>query len=81
MQRSRVCRTVFYYNFRLNVYFRDVVVLERKQYPRTGLADLFSNIGGLLGLWAGLSLMTLVEIVFFICNFVFSCFLKATNAK
>ena len=69
-----ICNTsrVFFFHFRLNVYFRDVVVIENSQYPKTEWPDLFSALGGLMGLWAGLSVMTVTEFIFLACNVIIS---------
>ena len=52
------------YNFaRLNVYLRDLESLHTEQQVAYPLSNLFSDIGGSLGLWVGLSLLTLVELL------------------
>ena len=48
---------------RLNVYFEDLSVVEFKQMPAYELADLFADIGGTLGLWMGISVLTIMELV------------------
>ena len=56
------------YNFigenfaRLNVYLRDLESFYREQQVSYPLSNLFSDIGGTLGLWMGLSLLTLIEL-------------------
>ena len=60
-----------YSNFaRVNIYFEALEVLERKESRSMTLADLFAGIGGTIGLWAGLSIITLIEVVFFLSNLV-----------
>ena len=41
-----------------------------------GLVDIISNIGGLLGLCMGFSMLSAVEIVYFIAKYVASIFMK-----
>ena len=43
------------------MYFREMLVLEHIQAPSYNGFDMLSSIGGALGLWAGLSLITVVE--------------------
>ena len=52
--------------FQLNVFFRDMVVVEHMQEPAFTLVDFCCNIGGVFGLWQGVSLLTLLEIVTFL---------------
>ncbi len=49
----------------LNVFFRDMVVVEHLQEPAFRLVDFCSNIGGVFGLWQGVSLLTILEIMTF----------------
>ncbi|KAK0064091.1 FMRFamide-activated amiloride-sensitive sodium channel [Biomphalaria pfeifferi] len=48
---------------RLNIYLEDLSVVEYRQLPAYGLADLFADIGGTLGLWMGISVLTIMELV------------------
>ncbi len=48
---------------RLNVYFRDQEVEVRVQEASYLLPNLFSDMGGTLGLWAGLSILTVAEVI------------------
>ncbi|KAH3714687.1 FMRFamide-activated amiloride-sensitive sodium channel-like [Dreissena polymorpha] len=48
---------------RLNIYLEDLSVVEFKQMPAYELADLFADIGGTLGLWMGISVLTIMELV------------------
>ncbi len=47
---------------RLNVYFSDLEVVVRKTIPSYELPQLFCDIGGTLGLWAGISIITILEL-------------------
>ena len=54
-----------YENFaRVNIYFESTNVLRRTQVSSMTLTDMFANIGGTIGLWAGLSIVTMVEVMF-----------------
>ena len=46
-----------------NVYFRSLQYTLITQDPKMTIFDLFSNIGGLLGLFVGLSFASLFEII------------------
>ena len=46
---------------RVNVYFEDVTVLRKKQTPSYNWNDLLADIGGVLGLWVGVSVITIFE--------------------
>ena len=48
---------------RVNIYFKDVTVLRKKQSPSYNLGDLFADIGGVLGLWVGVSVITILEVL------------------
>ena len=48
---------------RVNIYFNEPKVTMVKEMPSITIYDLFANIGGTVGLWTGLSIITLVEFV------------------
>ncbi|KAL8590301.1 hypothetical protein ACOMHN_006417 [Nucella lapillus] len=48
---------------RLNVYLEDLSVVKYKQMPAYGMEDLFADIGGTLGLWMGVSVLTIMELL------------------
>ncbi len=48
---------------RLNVYFRDQEVEVHTQEASYVLANVFSDMGGTLGLWVGLSILTVAEVM------------------
>lgn len=59
---------------RLNVYLEELSVVEFKQLPAYDLADLFADIGGTLGLWMGISVLTMMELVELVLRLVFLLF-------
>lgn len=59
---------------RLNVYLEDLSVVEYRQLPAYGLADLFADIGGTLGLWMGISVLTIMELMELIIRLFFLLF-------
>ncbi len=59
---------------RINLYFRDMVVSEETQEPAFKAINMFSNIGGIFGLWGGVSLLTILEMfVLFVRLFLWFC--------
>ena len=56
---------------RVNVYLSDMEVEVQEQQPSYRLSNLFSDIGGTLGLWVGLSLLTVVELIQLVVKFGF----------
>ena len=58
---------------RLSVYFRDLDILTRQQIPSYGLNDLFSDFGGSMGLWVGISVLSIIECI----QFIFTLFIVA----
>ncbi len=65
--------------YRLNVYFRESTVEQHIQVASFSLADLWSGVGGILGLWLGISVMTIIETMSFLVNFVTNCFKRKTS--
>ena len=45
----------------LNVFANSNVVSVTSEIPKYTVSDLFCNVGGCLGLWVGMSVITLVE--------------------
>lgn len=58
---------------RVNVYFRDLDVIIQKEKPSYAVSNLWSDIGGTIGLWAGLSLITLFECIALIARMISTC--------
>ena len=62
LQRKWV-ETSFY---RLNIFFSEPFVTVQKQVPSFKFQDYWSGIGGVLGIWAGASVLTMLEL----CSFL-----------
>ncbi len=70
--------------YRLNVYWRESSVEVHRQVLSYNSADLGSGLGGILGLWAGVSLISCVEFIVFIgaiCKVVCQNFSTALNQR
>ncbi|KAF5291553.1 hypothetical protein FQR65_LT01866 [Abscondita terminalis] len=50
---------------RISLYFKDVLFLSYRRHEVHGVLDFFSNVGGLMGLFIGFSLISVVEIIYF----------------
>ena len=48
-----------------SIYFGDDEFVAYRRYESHGRVSLLSNIGGLLGLFLGISLLSIIEIVYF----------------
>ena len=46
---------------RVNIYFDSVTILRKIQKPSYTMDQLLADIGGRMGLWVGLSVLTIVE--------------------
>ena len=55
---------------RLNVYFMKSTIEKHEQMPKFGFTDLFSNVGGVLGLWVGVSFIKIFEILVLGCQII-----------
>ena len=55
---------------RVNVYIKDPYVQKIARGVKTTYSSFFSNIGGLMGLFQGFSVISLVEIFYFIFQFI-----------
>ncbi len=60
--------------YRLNVYFKKSTVEQHIQVASFSLADLWSGVGGILGLWLGISVMTIIEVFSFVFYSITNCF-------
>jgi len=67
---------------RVNFYYKSMTVEVIAQHPRYQFKDLISSVGGSLGLFTGMSLLTLVEFVKLIFDLTrFSCKKKTSVAS
>ena len=48
---------------RVNVFLRVLEIIEMTQTPAYNLSNLFSDMGGTLGLWVGVSILTVAELI------------------
>ena len=58
------------YFYRLNIYFSKPTIEMHTQVISFSLTDLLSSIGGVMSLWSGFSLITLIEIVWILARLV-----------
>ena len=56
--------------YRLNVYFSEPHVPTFRQVASLSFGDFLSGVGGVLGIWAGASVLTLLEILSFLGRLV-----------
>lgn len=62
----------------LSVYLENEQFMAKERNQLYGSSDFISNLGGLLGLFTGFSLITLAEIVYFLTIRIF-CNVKIFN--
>ena len=55
----------------LNIYPQSLEHYSLTQQPRYNAFDIFSNVGGLMGLCLGVSLISVLELCDFICSCLF----------
>ena len=71
---------LFWSNFaRINVFFNDMQVLSITSSASITLDTLFSNIGGSISLWIGLSFITVIEFLMFGFSLIGICFKQPTS--
>ncbi len=66
---------------RVNIYFRDVTVLEVGQSASYKWTDLLADVGGILGLWVGVSFITIFEFFNLFIQFVKGMADRVVNAS
>ena len=67
--------------YRLNVYFRESSVEQHSQVASFSLADLWSGVGGIFGLWLGISVMTIIEMFSFLIHFIVKFFKSESSVN
>jgi hypothetical protein len=58
----------------INVYYNDLKYTQISQIPKTNIIDLISNLGGILGLFIGISFLTFGELAELIMEIMFILF-------
>ena len=53
---------------KVNIYFKETTIKVVEEYPELLAFDLVSNMGGTLGLFAGISFLSMCEFIQFICG-------------
>ena len=61
---------------KLNIYYDSLTYTESTESVSINFVSLFSSIGGFMGLFLGMSVMTLVEILEIIINILYETFLR-----
>ena len=65
----------------INVYFSELRYTEITETPSTSLIDLLANIGGTIGLFIGISVLSFVEIVEFLMEIIIIYYEKRKEAR
>uniref|UniRef100_A0A0N4ZVE7 Acid-sensing ion channel 1 n=1 Tax=Parastrongyloides trichosuri TaxID=131310 RepID=A0A0N4ZVE7_PARTI len=52
----------------INIFFREIGYTEYSQKQSTTFVEILSNIGGNMGLFLGMSVLSLIEVVIFFCK-------------
>lgn len=72
----------FFTNISASIYFADDEFLAYRRFESYGTVSLLSTIGGLLGLFLGISVLSVVEVVYFITLRLFNdLWLKLVQSK
>lgn len=71
-EKKKQKKNYYFYYFRdvhwsiMSVYFKSEQFMPIERNQLYGISDLISNLGGLLGLFTGFSLITVAEIIYFL---------------
>ncbi|KAL3091762.1 hypothetical protein niasHT_024344 [Heterodera trifolii] len=60
----------------LNIFYRDMAYTEYKQVQSLSMTEILSDIGGNMGLFLGMSLISLIEFITYICKISWLFFSK-----
>ena len=66
---------------KLNIYYDSLTYTEMSESVSLTFVSLFSSIGGFMGMFLGMSLMTMVELLHIIIQYVCSLIFKRTVDK
>ncbi len=58
----------------LDIFYGEVTYRVREQSERVTVDSLISKIGGSMGIWAGMSLVTVVQLLLYVLYGVLQCF-------
>lgn len=61
---------------RISIFFKDANFIAMKRAVLYGWSDFFANVGGLLGLFMGISIVSFVEIFYFCCSGILAAVFK-----
>jgi hypothetical protein len=64
---------------KFKIYFKELKFIRISQQPQMNISDLISGIGGILGLFLGLSFLSFVEILEFTYQIVYYTFSICKN--
>ena len=65
----------------LNIYFANLKYTNIEQTPKTSVIELISNLGGALGIFLGLRVFSLIEIVEVIAQVIIALIKSKTKFK
>ena len=66
---------------RINVYVADNEVVKTEESPQISVTQLLSNIGGQLGMWIGVSVITISEVVEVLLAMMKECLRKRREKR
>lgn len=52
----------------VDIYYRDIAYTEYKQVHKTSLSEVWSALGGNMGLFLGMSILSVIEVIIYICK-------------
>ncbi|KAI6238391.1 hypothetical protein M3Y99_00690200 [Aphelenchoides fujianensis] len=52
----------------IDIYFRDIAYTEYKQVHKTTMNEIWSSLGGNMGLFLGMSLLSVIEVLIYLCK-------------
>ena len=65
----------------VHLYYSTMDVTEKRQKPKYTPTDIFSTVGGLMGLFLGISLLSVLELVEFAVSSLRMCVASRWNRK